>query len=540
MTRLQLAICLSTCLFLSFVFGCGKKAEEPPPPPRAVTVMTLQETNPGAALGLTGSVESFKEEDIGFEVSGRVSEVVEPGEYVEGPIEGREGVSQPGKRIAALDDERYKVAVELAKAQVDVARIEFEGLLPAQLQEAQANLDLATEDLKKAQRLFDQGAATEDALLNAIAKEKAAQAKVKQIEASKKAKKAQWHAAEEVHRQAEIDLEKCKLLAPFSGQVSKVHVIPGGTVQPGQPVVTLVMMNPLSVELAVSPETDRDIHFQDIVSVFFPDMNEWVSGAVWHKSTEADPKTRTFKVSVVINNRMVESDLPADESLHGLPRATKLWPLTSGDISMPEIEVIEESALFEDEQGTYVLKVVGLSWGERGDAPDLGPVFTVHKVHIKTGEKRFVLPGVWRLVEVIDRGGLNVGDVTAIGELGDVKHGKQVLFSQPNWLFRPGDVAEVQFGGQGFGPGFYVPMSAILKEGDTHSVFIVKDKSRAHKVQVTLGGWHGELRRVKEMLVDEEQEPLLVAGETSVVIKGAHYLDDGEAVNPFEAKGAGQ
>ncbi len=67
--------------------GCGQEASSAPRTVRAVNVMVLKQTGPGRdnKLRLTGSVESWKEEEIGFEVAGRVEAFVDVGQDVEGP-----------------------------------------------------------------------------------------------------------------------------------------------------------------------------------------------------------------------------------------------------------------------------------------------------------------------------------------------------------------------------------------------------------------------------------------------------------------------
>ena len=64
--------------------SCGSDTGPSAPPPRPVTYVELRVTNPAAQERVTGSVESWKREDIGFEVSGRVVRVADPGTDIEG------------------------------------------------------------------------------------------------------------------------------------------------------------------------------------------------------------------------------------------------------------------------------------------------------------------------------------------------------------------------------------------------------------------------------------------------------------------------
>ena len=80
-----------------------------------------------------------------------------------------------------------------------------------------------------------------------------------------------------------------------------MHVIPGGYVLPGQAVVTVQMMDPLKVDIVVSPATDARINYNDLVRVYAPTGDE-LKGHVYLKDTFADPATRTFLVTLLVRN----------------------------------------------------------------------------------------------------------------------------------------------------------------------------------------------------------------------------------------------
>ena len=61
--------------------GAGDRADKKAPPalPRPVNVVRLEKIDPSAALRLTGTVESWKEENIGLRWGGRVTYVIDQG-----------------------------------------------------------------------------------------------------------------------------------------------------------------------------------------------------------------------------------------------------------------------------------------------------------------------------------------------------------------------------------------------------------------------------------------------------------------------------
>jgi hypothetical protein len=71
--------------------------------------------DPGAGSRLTGTVESWKREDIGFEVAGRLLRIVEPGIDIEGRTVDEEGnLLSEGTVLAELDDQRYLIVAKQA------------------------------------------------------------------------------------------------------------------------------------------------------------------------------------------------------------------------------------------------------------------------------------------------------------------------------------------------------------------------------------------------------------------------------------------
>jgi len=64
--------------------GCDEQLEPKTHAPRPVVVRPLEMSDPSQALWLTGVVESWAQENIAFEVSGRVKYIIEEGTYLQG------------------------------------------------------------------------------------------------------------------------------------------------------------------------------------------------------------------------------------------------------------------------------------------------------------------------------------------------------------------------------------------------------------------------------------------------------------------------
>ena len=508
--------------------GCSKEPVAEQRAPRPVSYMLLQLSEPGTGDRVTGTVESWKREDIGFEVAGRVMRIVEPGIDIEGRTFDEEGsLVSDGTVIAAVDEERYRIAAKQAQTAADAARIELTEVIPQQLAEAEAALELADKELQRYTNLVAQQSAPQQRLDLAETAQKAATAKVAQVRALQATKTALLNTALATVEQAEVNIGDCTLTSPFAGQIARVHVIPGGYVLPGQPVVTVQMMDPMKIQVAVSPETDKQVNFNDRVRVHLPDFEKPLEGYVYLKDTYADPATRTYLVTLLVRNQKLINRVP--EEFEGKPVATvdKLWTLLPKIPGVPRNYHIDVNALQQDDQGYYVWKVDNLTAEQLYD--NFGPVLEVSKVRVKPGEGRIPALQVFTFRELADLGGLDPATDVILGEvLGDVVDGK-VLMRRERWLLRPGDLAEVSLRGKGRPAGLYVPRVAILQDGNTHYLFAVPEgATTAKRVEVRPLETVGQTQRVEAV-----SDGLLKPGDR-VIVGGAHYVMDGEQVSLVE------
>ena len=303
-------ISVTLLLYGVMLVGCSGDRLEERRIPRPVTFVRLEITSPSQTSRLTGSVESWKREDLGFDVAGRVLRVVEPGANIVGPTLDEQGkLLTAGTVLAELDPKRYEIAVKQARAAADAARTDLEEVVPQLLAEAKAVLALADKELERYTNLVAAQSAPQQQLDLAETAQKAAAAKVAQVEALRAMKAALLNTSLATVEQAEVNIADCKLYSPFTGQIARVHMIPGGFALPGQAVVTVQMMDPMKVNIAVSAATDARIHQNDLVRVFSPDGEEF-EGLVYLKDTFADPATRTFLITLLVRNRRILVGVP--------------------------------------------------------------------------------------------------------------------------------------------------------------------------------------------------------------------------------------
>ena len=111
-------------------------------PSRPVTVIELAARDYARESTLTGSVSPYREEHIGFEVSGRVLAVLDEGLEVRGPSFDEKGkLVRSGNVIATVEETRYRLQVEALAARLNAARRDIESV-QAQLKLAERTLVL--------------------------------------------------------------------------------------------------------------------------------------------------------------------------------------------------------------------------------------------------------------------------------------------------------------------------------------------------------------------------------------------------------------
>lgn len=329
---------VSAALALLVLPGCGRGKVKDRKYPRPVSALVLTKTNPSPTLKLTGVVSSWKTEQIGFEVPGKVLWVLEPGRNIKRRIEVRPELNgdpsailqgelpgqfpsgltdevaeqlssgdisdaissaileysvdpivlDAGEPLAQLDPSKFVAAfnsaeasLDVAESQLEVASIQLDDSIEAEIASAQADLNLAQNDYDRFKTLRSQNAISQAELDNAFNRLETQKSRMANLVASKSqaeeekaSAKASVERAEQARDDAERDLENTKLFGFYQGQVSEVHVVPGSIVQAGTPILTLQMMNPIKIEVEVSAAQSREIQKLRQVPITFQAPNE--------------------------------------------------------------------------------------------------------------------------------------------------------------------------------------------------------------------------------------------------------------------------
>lgn len=521
------------------------EVELPEPRPRPVHVLELREVDPAKALEVTGAVRSWKEQDVAFEVAGTLHSIVEPmtnleGRWVEfGDSSGDSQVIVEGDVLARLSREEYLIQRENARAAVrvatenrDLAQVELDKVIPADIRAATADRERASAELSRIEKAVASGAVSEIDRIRALAELERAEAALERANASVESKRAQIDSltasiaqAQAQLADAEYALARCTLQAPFPAQVATLLVEAGGFVQPGTPVAHLIMMDPILIDVNVSAQTAEHLRIGSLVSFRVQGSDDRKKGRVYEKAAVADPRTRTFRVSILTRNWQTAAGRELGDPIFGqypvCPGAHVVSPRRVGDASSPLV-VMEGRNLRRDDQGWYVWANTEMTL----PLPD-PPLVPVRKVRVTPGEGRLNFQGIAVARELADAGGLAVGNLCPIDVPEGHEEGAPVVVAAREWALLPGKLAGVLLEAESPQPGIYVPMDVVRPAGDGRGRVFVLDQGVARAVDVLITD--RSLDRVRIAAADAAHADLVQAGR-QIVADFVHFLRDGDAV----------
>ena len=483
---------------------------------RPVTVVALTQSSPARDSRRVGVAVPFREEQVGFEVGGRVLQTVDAGIDVAGPVRNEaDRLVRQGEVIAVIDSTRYVQDLQSIQAKIAARKASLAAQRIEVNEVAKAELELAEVTHERQRRLVSSGAASQELLDEAKSRLDVARATLKLRTAEVIAGQAEVADLEQSLEEAELNLRDCVLRAPFTARVTALHVARGAYVSPGQPVATLTLFDPINVAVAVSAVDDRRIGVGSLAHVLPTTIPggaqlEPCSARVQEKSQVADADTRTFDVELITRNRRYPS------TGRQWVRQGRFIPAIRRHASEDGPVYVGLRCVVEDGGQTYVYQVDGVDfWQDRPEPEQL----VVRRVPIELGDDYWSVLG-WSLREV-RAGSLTPGAVIALDpERHGITEGPLDL-ERHEWLLRPGDIVEVAFQLGSHPSGYYVPVSAIRERDGATSVLLAID-GRAKEVAVETHETYLDTRRVSG-------EGLRAGAE--LIVRGAHFVVDGERVS---------
>lgn len=254
-----------------------------------VAVHSVAQTIDSAVI-LRGRTEAARQVTVASETTGLViSEPLRKGAFVSaGDVVCR---LAPGTREASLAEARAR----LAEAQGRAPEAEA-GVL-----EANARVREAEINLNAAQKLSEDGFASETRVVSAEAAMEAATAGVLRAQSAIASAQAGIEAAQAGVAAATREIDKLTIVAPFSGLLETDTVELGALMQMGTPCATIIQLNEIKL-VGFVPEADvAKVNVGAMAGARLTSGQE-VRGRVTFLSRSADPLTRTFRVEVTVAN----------------------------------------------------------------------------------------------------------------------------------------------------------------------------------------------------------------------------------------------
>lgn len=168
-----------------------------------------------------------------------------------------------------------------------------------------AGLRAAQAQLRSAEATYRETQAQYERLASVYAQKYVARAQFDQQVAARDAAKAAVDAAQAAVRQASQATDYTVVRAPYSGYVTRRYVQVGETVQPGQPLIAGLSLDPLRVETQV-PQTDIKAIREHHRAWLLRDDGARVEAAKVVVFPYADPATHSFTVRLELPQGQVE------------------------------------------------------------------------------------------------------------------------------------------------------------------------------------------------------------------------------------------
>lgn len=235
--------------------------------------------------------------------------------------------------------EGQKVSKGQALITIDAA------ILSNQIQEIEAQLELANFMYEKQKKLMEQGVGTE------IEFEQA---------------KAQKNSLEKSIQTMRSQQGKTVVRSPFSGVIDEVMVSLGEMAAPGVPLLRVVNNSDVKITASISENLLSKVNVGTPVDLYFPSLNDTIiESSITSKGNFIDPVNRTFRIRIEL-------------SKNSLLLPNQLAKVNVTDFVKKDAIVVSSSAILQDTQNnSYLYKL-------KKD----GDLFNVEKVYVEV-EKNY-------------------------------------------------------------------------------------------------------------------------------------------------------
>lgn len=234
-----------------------------------------------------GTIESRQEAAVGFDVVGRISDVlVEEGTQV-----------RLGQELARLETDQAEADLQFAKTGVGAARASLQRLA-AEEERARIALEAAGREATRARTLFTSGVLPEQPRDEATDRVRLARADLDRVLAQRDEATRGIEVAAGSAEQRRVVVVRATLLAPFDGLVARRLREPGDTVSIGSTVLRIVDTRRVYVSAAIDETVLPQLAVGQRSAILFPGGPVSIEGRVTRISWESDRQTHELIVEI--------------------------------------------------------------------------------------------------------------------------------------------------------------------------------------------------------------------------------------------------
>ncbi|MGB1839813.1 MAG: efflux RND transporter periplasmic adaptor subunit [Longimicrobiales bacterium] len=344
--RILPVLILGGGLLAAFSLVASRPVPERIATPRLAPMVTTETLAPRDAPLLvegTGTVRPTSEITLSAEVGGRVVMV--------SPKLVRGGAFAIGDTLLKIDDRSYRNAVSIARAEVEQRRVDV--ALAAQ------NQAIAQREYELLRQRLGSAAPADTSLAAQLARQQP------QYEAAQ----ASLYRAEAQLADAQLNLTRSVVVAPFAGRVRSETVDIGQFISPGQAVAEIYGTDAVEVDISLSTRQaaliddlwseNEQVRIPATVRAEFGGAwHEW-EGFVEHASGALDETTRTVEVVIRIPSPFAAADARPPLLIGSYVRADIIGRAVGAHYAVPRSALREGSTVWAvTEEGTLVSRPV--------------------------------------------------------------------------------------------------------------------------------------------------------------------------------------
>lgn len=199
---------------------------------------------------------------------------------VQGKVDADENVSLSSEIPGTLTKINVKPGDEVTRGQV-LAETDSRAIQQS-ISDLQTNMDLVNQLYEKQKNLWEQKIGTEVQFLQAKTNKESLEKKMATLQEQ---------------------LRMSKIISPIDGTVDAVDVKIGIAVAPGVPAIRVINFSNIKVKAELAESYAGRVKKNDLVKIYFPDMNDSIEGKVNYAARAINPMSRTFTTEVLLDNK---------------------------------------------------------------------------------------------------------------------------------------------------------------------------------------------------------------------------------------------